>query len=153
MAIEVFVTSEEPVNPATKRLTLLMRREIDVRQTSLVIALNQDVSDVDLQAAFIAGAPVEEGVRAWKSYATQDESLFARTATAMLEQLKDGGTLAEGNTLAKITLAGRASVAENPTHIAAGNRLNALFKAATAAQQADFIVLLAVMILARRRDG
>ena len=149
MAIKVFITSEIPQGLTQKRLILLMRFQKEIRQSEAVVLLSEDVNAVNLQTAWNTGVPIPEPLRAWTSYEGMDDTLFLQVSRDMLEQLKEGGTLVEGGTLAKITQAGRAVLSDNPVHIAAGNRLALLFKAATPAQQADFIVLIALIVMSK----
>ena len=152
MPIDFFVT-KELIEAKTKTLTLLMRQKGDIRQSEVSILVTQDIRNVDLDAAWLISQPMHEPLRAWTSYEARDATgLFSGVVLAMLQQLKDGGGVDDGNTLDAITVAGRDGFTRSPQYITDVTRLASLFKAADAEQQGDFIALVSVIVFGALRD-
>jgi hypothetical protein len=140
MALSMQVLKEEPNGLTTKSLSVLVRNGDAVRQAEVILTLNETMENINLQSAWDMGNPIENPIRQWNAYQLRNsDETFSKVIAALLDQLRGGGTLAD------MISAGRIALVEDSGQTAALNRLTNVFKAATPAQQADFIALMALL--------
>lgn len=61
MTIEAFVINEAPDGQGNKTLTLLMRKDNEIKQANVVVLVGEDVSSVNLQTAWLTAPPMWPG--------------------------------------------------------------------------------------------
>jgi hypothetical protein len=140
MTLLMQVLKAEPNSLKTKSISVLVRNGDVVRQAEVILPLNAELESIDPQLAWDKGSPIEDPLRQWHAYQLRNsDETFSQVIAALLDQLRSGGTLAD------MVAAARAALAQDSGQLTALNRLTTVFKAATPAQQAEFVALMALL--------
>jgi hypothetical protein len=129
-----------------KAIIALLRENGVIKRAQITIDRIASPTQTDLQAAWDAGPVLTNGPDEWAALQLREtDVLYDKVIRAMLNRLRDGGGVADGGTLAAITNAGKAALATNDPQTQALTRLTNLFKAASDAQRADFLMLMVLV--------
>jgi hypothetical protein len=146
MAITWLVESPPRKVGRHKIIRALLRDNGTIKRAEVMIAHDATLTMDDVQSAWNAADVLPNGLDEWSALQLREtDALYDKVVRAILNQLRDGGGVAEGGTLAQITNAGKAALAPNTLQTQALTRLTNLFKAATPAQQADFLMLMVLV--------